>query len=140
MIRSKQQGFTLIELIMVIVILGILAATALPKFVDLGSDARKSTIEAVAGGVKSAIAITRSAYLVKGDNTLTTINSVLVSAGTGFPTGALGGIGAAIDLTDFDVSYGTSTTITANNATTPAKCQVTFDANSGAVSIDVTDC
>lgn len=55
---NKQAGFTLIELVLVIVILGILAATAIPKFVDLSDDARQAAIDGAKGAVQSAAVIT----------------------------------------------------------------------------------
>lgn len=64
--KNNQSGFTLIELVVVIVILGILAVTALPRFVDLSGDARRAAAQGVAGALGSASAINYSAALARG--------------------------------------------------------------------------
>lgn len=61
---QKQSGFTLIELIVVIVILGILAATALPKFANLSGDARAATMKAVYGSLQTTMATAHGQYLI----------------------------------------------------------------------------
>lgn len=67
---KNQQGFTLIELIMVIVILGILGATAIPKFIDLSAQAGQAAVDGVAGALSSGSAINYAARKA-GDTTNT---------------------------------------------------------------------
>lgn len=62
----RQSGFTLIELVMIIVILGILAAAALPRFANLQSDSNVAVLQGMGGAIKSAASIVHSKALVKG--------------------------------------------------------------------------
>ena len=55
--KLAQKGFTLVELVIVIVILGILSATALPKFVDLSGDARTAAVQGFAGAINGGNSI-----------------------------------------------------------------------------------
>lgn len=134
--RTRPQGFTMIELIVVIVILGILAATALPKFIDLNSDAKTAALKGVVGASASAMTINYSGCAV-ASHTVTANKCIKVDNCSdlgsimqgGLPTGytvaaaALGtglagsnGIEATCTITQTDGSAtGTLTGISAGN-------------------------
>jgi MSHA pilin protein MshA len=69
-LMKKQQGFTLVELVVVIIILGILAVTAAPKFMNLQGDARASTVFGLEAAIKGADTLIHSKSLIAGNNTI----------------------------------------------------------------------
>ncbi|MDD2800856.1 MAG: type II secretion system protein [Methylobacter sp.] len=111
---NKQQGFTMIELIMVIVILGILAATALPKFVDLGKDARAASVNAAKGALSSVAAMAHGKYLVSATPPASIVaEGVTITFSTAFASGypkADASLAAAAGLSASDYTITASST------------------------------
>jgi MSHA pilin protein MshA len=111
--KQVQRGFTLIELVMVIVILGVLAAVAIPKFVDLKGDARAAALAGVAGGLNSAAAInyaSRSANVAKGN---------VVASCSDVATSMQGGLPADYAITAAPVAVNASVACTLSTVSTP---------------------
>lgn len=147
MARKQQTGFTIIELVIVITIIAILAAIALPRYIALQSDARAAKLQAAAGSVKSAAMLAKAICMTQtatGSTTSLMAGGCNVAAGatvgvimdgtnvlTGFayPTAAAGGIQLASQLqtTDYTLTFGGNVmTVQSIGATTPGNCQFLY--------------
>ena len=144
---SGQAGFTLVELIIVILVLGVLASIAIPKFINLGGDARYAKMQGITGSVKSAVAIVHGAALVRNlpnatGQTLTMDGGSVVNVAYLYPDGTAGGIPVAAgfdpnttpanntDALTVTIAGGV-VTVVPTAAATPGSCTLSYTAATG---------
>ena len=117
------RGFTLIELVVVIVILGILAAFAVPKFMGLEKQARIASLKALQGSVKSAAHLAHSVYLAQGSVSPIQVDGANVDMVNGYPD--LDTVNLTLDMTGFTYVAATGT-FQKDQAPVPATCSFTY--------------
>jgi MSHA pilin protein MshB len=86
--KRKQAGFTIIELVVVILLLGILTATALPRFMDVTDEAHDAVVDAVLGGFTTGVALYRAQWVAEGQPLVTATDTTgynLFASTTGYP-------------------------------------------------------
>ena len=150
-VKTSQKGFTLIELVVVIVILGILAVTAAPKFIDLTGDAKASVIQAVEGSLNSAADMAHAKALIADEvNGSISVNGSTINLVNGYPSKT-----SINDLMDIDTSSsdavfvletsGASAATYSYKGSTAATCQAIYTEaadtnNKPVINSVVTDC
>ncbi len=125
MYKSNQRGFTLIELIVVIVVLGILAAFAVPKFMGVEVEARKAAVNGLAGSLRSSAAMAHGVWLAQSSPATITVDGAVVTMLNGYPNAA----SIQNTVQDWNTGFtvnGAGNVFTKTGATTPATCTATY--------------
>jgi len=155
---KRNAGFTLIELVIVIIVLGILAATAVPKFINLQDDAKVAAMKGVEAAVHSAANLVYSKAAIDGVETKAeSATPKVVVAGKeilldyGYPLATSAALGNVVELSDFDIiarADGKSALIVASNGkvakdvcvkySEPVSSAATYTAISGTLTADAT--
>ncbi|MCL1139315.1 prepilin-type N-terminal cleavage/methylation domain-containing protein [Shewanella pneumatophori] len=128
---QKQNGFTLIELVVVIIILGILAVTAAPKFINLQGDARLSTLQGMKGAIQGANSLyySKAAIAGKEKNADELIEGATLNYG--YVQADAAELAKALDITAADwtftpVTGGDAPAIDISPADAPTACKFTY--------------
>lgn len=132
-VRRSQQGFTLIELIVVLVILGILAAFAIPRFANVNAEARQAAIRGLAGSLRSASALVHGLAMARGltaaSGQSVELEGSVVTLVHGYPASTAAGIGnSVLNLDGFEPTFDDDkvTYVPNNRPADITKCSVVY--------------
>jgi MSHA pilin protein MshA len=130
---ARQGGFTLVELVTVIAVLGILAATAMPKMMSLNQDARIAVVQAAKGALHSTTAMVHARYLAKpgayGDGAGMPVEDATVTFRNGYPSanGNLATVAGLDDQGKYRYTWSAGVlTVSPQNVADRSKCNVSY--------------